>query len=96
MGTEDDTKHQDRWAKSDPIIHPDFNFTYKNVPENDFAMIHVKADFVLNEYVGTICLPESTADYDPTECYATGYGKDRWGKFLQLSVMFFTKECYFI
>ena len=79
MDTKEDTIHQDRWAYS-IHRHPNFKLTNQNIPENDVALVRVKQDFVLNEYVDTICLPESTDDYDLTDCYATGYGKDGWGE----------------
>ena len=28
-------------------------------------------------------MPTSHNDYDPNDCYATGFGKDRWGKLIK-------------
>lgn len=79
MDTKKDTIRQDRWAHS-IHRHPNFKFAKRNIPQNDFALIRVKKDFDLNQYVDTICLPNRKDDYDLTGCYATGYGKDRWGR----------------
>ena len=75
---DDETIHQDR-AASDVHYHPDAKFGFKQTPENDFAVVVVEEDFILNEFVDTICLPQSVDDYDTSHCYATGYGRDNWG-----------------
>ena len=60
--------------------HPNARFVSRKVPENDFSIIRVNEEFELNQYVGTICLPKSVNDYDLRGCFATGFGKDYWGK----------------
>ena len=71
--------HQDRKAKS-VHIHPQYILTKKNIPNNDAALIYTE-DFNLTPYVDTICLPEEPVNIDSLKnCFATGYGKDKFGK----------------
>jgi len=68
--------HQDRYAE-DIKIHPEFN--PRNLA-NDFALIFLQQDFDLDFHIDTVCLPkagETINSYEP--CYATGWGKDRFG-----------------
>ena len=76
-----DTQHQD--IRANVIhIHPEFKLTKLSVPENDFALIHLAENFKLNPFVDTICLPDPSDPimYKSNECFATGYGKDRFDK----------------
>ena len=77
------SRHQDRFALSEPVRHPDYTLTSQKIPEYDFALIKVDRPFELNINVDTMCMPTSHNDYDPNDCYATGFGKDRWGKLIQ-------------
>ena len=72
--------HQDRRAKA-VHIHPDYTLTRRQIPFNDVALIYVKDNFKLNPFVDTVCLPKSKIDprHLPIGCFATGYGKDRFG-----------------
>ena len=72
---QDEKTHQDLDAvKITP--HPDADFTRRNkIPENDFAIVHVKEDFQFSPYLDKICLPETTDDYEIEECFANGFGE---------------------
>jgi len=71
-------KHVDRFAKH-ISIHPGFNS--KNL-QNDFALIHLQSEFPLSDHINTMCLPDPVYDddsYDHSDCFATGWGKDKFG-----------------
>ena len=78
--TVEPVKHQDRYAKH-VSIHPEFNPL--NL-QNDFALIHMAENFILSPAVDTICLPdraqEENSQYLKENCFATGWGKDKFGK----------------
>ena len=59
-------------------VHPSFN--QANL-YNDVALLHVESEFVLNEYVGTLCLPATVEDqaYQYDGCFATGWGRQGFG-----------------
>ena len=80
-------KHVDRFAKH-ISIHPAFDS--KNL-QNDFALIHLAEEFPLTQHINTMCLPDpfyadddefndDENSYDTSDCFATGWGKDEWGK----------------
>jgi len=73
-------RHEDRNAY-EISLHPLFN--ERNL-QNDVALIHLKTDFVLQPHINTICLPDqdlpSNLDYYSDNCFATGWGKDKFGK----------------
>jgi len=71
-------KHVDRFAKH-ISFHPSFDS--KNL-QNDFALIHVQDEFPLTQHINTMCLPDPIYDddsYDHSDCFATGWGKDKFG-----------------
>ena len=75
--------HQDRKAKI-VHIHPNFKLTRKQIPQNDVALIYLDHNFKITPFVDTICLPKfSPKDQRslPIDCFATGYGKDRFGNY---------------
>ena len=45
------------------------------------ALLFTDRPFVLGPHLDKICLPNSAhySQYDPNECYATGWGKDAFG-----------------
>merc|ERR1711902_131777 len=56
-------KHEDRTAAT-VSVHPAYNS--RNL-QNDFALVHLEYEFILDDHINTICLP-------------TGWGKDKFGK----------------
>jgi len=79
-------KHVDRFAKH-ISIHPGFDS--KNL-QNDFALIHLAEEFPLTQHINTMCLPDpfyaddeefddDENSYDTSDCFATGWGKDKFG-----------------
>ena len=79
--TKEPLKHQDRKAKK-VSIHPLFKESNLNF---DFALVHLETPFELNEHIDTACLPDATfseASFFPQNCFATGWGKDKFGEFL--------------
>ena len=68
-------KHQDRIGKI-VKIHPEFD--PRNLA-NDFALVFLNQDFILDYHIDTVCLPQPNEQYDGQVCYATGWGKDKFG-----------------
>jgi len=69
--------HQDRQV-SYVHIHEDFNPTNLH---NDYALLFLNSRVELAPNVDTICLPQQDYIFDAnTYCWATGWGKDRFGK----------------
>jgi len=75
--------HQDRQV-SNLNIHPEFDG--RNL-QNDFAVLHVSEDFVLDQHLDTVCLPDANEIFDSTTCFATGWGKDQFGAAGQYQVV---------
>jgi len=67
--------HQDR-AVAAMEVHPEFNS--KNL-QNDWAVLFTSEEFVLSSHIDTVCLPTQEEDFSGTTCYATGWGKDKFG-----------------
>lgn len=59
------------------VIHEEF---YKGGLHNDIALIFLKEPAVLTEAVNTICLPSQSFKFDGSRCFASGWGKDDFGK----------------
>jgi len=71
-------KHVDKAAKY-ISVHPAFDS--KNL-QNDFALIHLEEEFQLTQHINTMCLPDPDLEedsYDTENCFATGWGKDKFG-----------------
>merc|ERR1712012_765744 len=75
--------HQDR-AVENLAIHPEFDG--RNL-QNDFAVIFVTEDFLLDQHLDTACLPAADEVFDGTTCFATGWGKDQFGAAGQYQVV---------
>merc|ERR1712029_860226 len=75
--------HQDR-AVENLAIHPEFDG--RNL-QNDFAVIFVTEDFVLDQHLDTACLPAADEVFDGETCFATGWGKDQFGAVGQYQVV---------
>ena len=46
---------------------------------HDLAILFLEEEFQLTEHISAICIPESAGDYDPEECFVSGYGKNGSG-----------------
>jgi len=75
--------HQDRYVQA-LNIHPEFDG--RNL-QNDFAVLFTSEDFVLSSHIDTACLPEADELFDGSTCFATGWGKDRFGSAGQYQVV---------
>jgi len=75
--------HQDRQV-SKLAIHPEFDG--RNL-QNDFAILIVSEDFILDQHLDTACLPDANEIFDSTTCFATGWGKDQFGAAGQYQVV---------
>merc|ERR1711874_629040 len=82
MGTEP-YPHQDREV-SNLAIHPEFDG--RNL-QNDFALLFVSEDFILDQHIDTACLPAADEIFDSATCFATGWGKDEFGAAGQYQVV---------
>merc|ERR1711937_567928 len=67
--------HQDRTLSS-INIHPEFNS--KNL-HNDWAVLFTSENFILSSHIDTACLPAPEEDFTGSICFATGWGKDKFG-----------------
>merc|ERR1712001_565235 len=75
--------HQDRYVQA-LNIHPEFDG--RNL-HNDFAVLFTSEDFVLSSHIDTVCLPQADEIFDGTTCFATGWGKDKFGSAGQYQVV---------
>ena len=78
---DEDLPHQNQQAKQ-ISVHPAFdarNLYY------DYAIVHTKEHFEYDNHIRPICLPdqfESLPTFDDETCFAMGFGKDNFGKFI--------------
>merc|ERR1712236_57387 len=75
--------HQDRYVQT-LNVHPEFDG--RNL-QNDFAVLFTSEDFVLSSHIDTTCLPQADELFDETTCFATGWGKDRFGSLGEYQVV---------
>ncbi|XP_063911669.1 phenoloxidase-activating factor 2-like [Zophobas morio] len=68
--------HQDREVES-IIVHPQY---YAGALYNDIALLFLKTPVDIAENVNVICLPTQGTNVDNARCYASGWGKDVFGK----------------
>lgn len=68
--------HQDRAVQS-ISIHPEY---YAGALYNDVALLFLKSPVDIVENVGVVCLPPPNIVVNAGRCYATGWGKDTFGK----------------
>lgn len=68
--------HEDRYVK-DIVYHEHFN---KGSLYNDVALLFLENPFTLQSSIQPICLPNSGEEFDFERCYATGWGKNKFGK----------------
>merc|ERR1711962_1267201 len=84
--TQDQTEprpHQDRYVTY-LDIHPAFND--KNLA-NDWALLYTAQPFQLEEHIDTVCLPSPGDKFEEQTCFATGWGKDKFGAAGQYQVV---------
>jgi len=67
--------HQDRQVAA-LDIHPEFEA--RNL-RNDFAVLFTSEEFVLSSHIDTACLPQPGDSFTASTCFATGWGKDKFG-----------------
>merc|ERR1712119_175091 len=67
--------HQDRQV-ANLEIHPEFE---PRTLQNDFAVLFTSQEFELSDHIDTACLPEAGETFSGTTCFATGWGKDKFG-----------------
>ncbi|OAD59792.1 Serine proteinase stubble [Eufriesea mexicana] len=75
--------HQDRNVQS-VIVHDKFSSV---TLRNDFAILILSEPVNLADHVDVICLPERNTVFDGSQCFATGWGKDIFGKEGQYQVI---------
>merc|ERR1712079_957074 len=75
--------HQDRYVEA-LNIHPEFDG--RNL-HNDFAVLFTSEDFVLASHIDTVCLPQADDIFEESTCFATGWGKDKFGSAGQYQVV---------
>lgn len=68
--------HQDRQVR-DYVIHPEY---YKGGLFNDIALLFLSSPVDIVENVNTVCLPNHGDIFDGNRCFASGWGKDLFGK----------------
>jgi len=68
--------HQDRMVNT-TVIHPDY---YAGALYNDIGLIFLETPVEYAENVDVVCLPPQGAVFDQSQCFATGWGKDSFGK----------------
>lgn len=68
--------HQDREVQA-VVVHEGF---HSGALYNDFALLILKTPVDLAENVDVVCLPEEGDEFDGARCFASGWGKDVFGK----------------
>lgn len=68
--------HQDRYVQ-EIIIHENY---YRGGLFNNIALLILQEPVELSEVVNTVCLPPQDYNFDGNRCFASGWGKDLWGK----------------
>ncbi|XP_025989570.1 phenoloxidase-activating factor 2 isoform X2 [Solenopsis invicta] len=68
--------HQDRDV-SKVVIHENF---HSGALYNDYAILILKTPVEYAENVDIVCLAEMNANFDGSRCFASGWGKDIFGK----------------
>ncbi|XP_053981285.1 phenoloxidase-activating factor 2 isoform X2 [Hylaeus volcanicus] len=75
--------HQDRNVKQ-VIVHNEY---YPGALFNDVAILILSEPLTYAENVDIVCLPERNAVFDGSRCFASGWGKDIFGKEGQYQVI---------
>lgn len=69
-------EHQDRDV-SRMIIHPQYS---KSNLVNDVALLLLRDPIEFGPHISTVCLPPQDNNFDRSQCVASGWGKDVFGK----------------
>jgi len=67
--------HQDREVEL-VKIHPEY---FGGALYNDVGLLFTKEEFVLSQHIDTVCLPHPEETFITDTCFATGWGKDKFG-----------------
>lgn len=59
------------------IIHSAYQ---ENILHNDIALLELKSPVTIADNVNTVCLPPANKWTDSNNCFASGWGKDVFGK----------------
>ena len=86
--TSDEEKPHQEWGAKYISVHPAFNEGGSNVKNlhYNYALVHTITNFDYDDHIQPVCLPnqlsqfDSVASYKDGECYAMGYGQDKFGK----------------
>lgn len=68
--------HQDRFIQR-IIVHENY---HPGSLRNDFALLYLREPFQLADNVDVVCLPEPNDVFDRSRCWASGWGKDVFGR----------------
>uniref|UniRef100_A0A1Y9HB47 Peptidase S1 domain-containing protein n=1 Tax=Anopheles farauti TaxID=69004 RepID=A0A1Y9HB47_9DIPT len=68
--------HQDRTVV-EIVVHPEY---YKGGLYNDVALLFLDSPVEENESIQTVCLPPQDMAFNHETCFASGWGKDVFGK----------------
>lgn len=68
--------HQDRIVQR-IIVHENYN---PGSLKNDFALLYLREPVVLSDNVDIVCLPQVNDIFDNSRCFASGWGKDVFGR----------------
>jgi plasma kallikrein len=58
------------------IVHENFNAANK---QNSIVLLVLESEFVMTAFINTICLPPKGMNFDNQRCFASGWGKDKFG-----------------
>lgn len=77
LKTHNELFHHQNGHVSSIIKHEDY---FSGTLINDVALIILTRPFILQDNVGTICLPPQNYEFTRENCYASGWGKNAFGK----------------
>jgi hypothetical protein len=76
--------HQDRGV-AHVVIHPEY---YAGALYNDVALLKLQAPIDPADNVDVVCLPEQGQIFDHSRCFASGWGKNVFGKNFKFSLKY--------
>lgn len=74
--TDEILPHQDRQV-ADIVIHQDY---YAGGLFNDIALLFLESPVIAADNINPACLPPQDTNFDGLRCFASGWGKDSFGK----------------